>query len=214
MRILLVSDIHMALLHLDRLIARAGQDIDLISCAGDLTNWGSRADMQSVVGKLRDKPLLTIPGNLDTAAGQRYLEEEGFSIHGTERTINGWTFVGFGGGNTDFVGDILYSEAQVTEALEPLLQSAPAATTMLVTHQPPFDTKLDRVGGVRPHGSPAIRRLIEQYQPCYQICGHIHESWGEDQLGRTRCFNIAAVKEGRAATLDLATGAFTRLTIG
>lgn len=212
MRLFLVSDIHMECKRLGQLIDRAGA-VDRIVCAGDLTNFGSRADAKAVTDRLRYQPLLTIPGNLDTLAVEEYLEELGCSIHGKRRVENGWTFVGFGGGQAGYVGDLVYTEDAVAAALEPLLKKTEPTKTILVTHQPPHDTKLDRVGGNTPCGSTAIRRLIEQYRPAYQICGHIHESWGEDHLGVTRCFNIAAVKEGRAAVLDLATGEFQRLIL-
>jgi Icc-related predicted phosphoesterase len=71
-------------------------------------------------------------------------------------------------------------------------------------HCPPFRTKLDLAPkldrNLRPvsgpgavteiHvGSTAVRRAIEEVQPLLSLHGHIHESAGEDSLGRTTCLN-------------------------
>jgi Icc-related predicted phosphoesterase len=71
-------------------------------------------------------------------------------------------------------------------------------------HCPPFRTKLDLAPkldrNLRPVSSPgaetevhvgstAVRRAIEELQPLLSLHGHIHESAGEDSLGRTTCLN-------------------------
>lgn len=71
-------------------------------------------------------------------------------------------------------------------------------------HCPPFRTKLDLATkldrNLRPvsgpgvetevHvGSAAVRNAIEEVQPLLSLHGHIHESAGEDSLGRTTCLN-------------------------
>jgi len=38
-------------------------------------------------------------------------------------------------------------------------------------------------------GSTAVRSTIEKYQPLVGLHGHIHESSGMKEIGRTRCFN-------------------------
>jgi Icc-related predicted phosphoesterase len=71
-------------------------------------------------------------------------------------------------------------------------------------HCPPFNTKIDSApkldNDLRPviglgeetqaHvGSVAVRKAIEVAQPLLSLHGHIHESAGEDVLGRTVCLN-------------------------
>jgi Icc-related predicted phosphoesterase len=71
-------------------------------------------------------------------------------------------------------------------------------------HVPPYNTGLDTaqqitedlepvfVGGQPveiPVGSTAVRQLIEEYQPLLAVHGHIHESRGEMQIGRTWVIN-------------------------
>jgi Icc-related predicted phosphoesterase len=38
-------------------------------------------------------------------------------------------------------------------------------------------------------GSTAIRAAIEKHQPLLGVFGHIHESSGEQNIGRTKCLN-------------------------
>jgi Icc-related predicted phosphoesterase len=71
-------------------------------------------------------------------------------------------------------------------------------------HPPPYNTMLDlapkltkdlrvvTVAGVPQFehvGSKAVRRVIEKYQPVIGLHGHIHESSGHDQIGRTIVVN-------------------------
>lgn len=60
-------------------------------------------------------------------------------------------------------------------------------------HCPPAATRLDRArprGREAGHvGSTAVRQAIEAYQPLLSLHGHIHESAGQDHLGRTVCLN-------------------------
>lgn len=202
MRLFACSDIHMAVENLDRLLEQAGQPIDAVLFAGDLTNWGSRADALKILSHFKEKPVYTIPGNLDTPAVMEVLEDQSELVHGQAAKLGDWTVVGFGGGSLNNPGEILFSEEAIIESLEPWLKKSDPQKTILLTHQPPANTKLDLVRG-EPVGSRAVRTLIEKYQPAFQFCGHIHESWNEDRIDGSRCYNVAAVKEGRAAILDL-----------
>jgi Icc-related predicted phosphoesterase len=71
-------------------------------------------------------------------------------------------------------------------------------------HVPPYDSRLDtgpdlkpdltpRYSGgqpvMKPVGSRAVRRLIEEVQPLLALHGHIHESKGEVRIGRTLALN-------------------------
>ena len=71
-------------------------------------------------------------------------------------------------------------------------------------HCPPFNTKIDLVPELdknlkpvitpgtdnRIHiGSTSVRNAIEKYQPVVSLHGHIHETPGEDRIGKTVCLN-------------------------
>jgi len=74
-------------------------------------------------------------------------------------------------------------------------------------HCPPYGTTLDLApkldenlkpivsggGFIMEHvGSKAIRKAIEEYQPLLGLHGHIHESRGIDNIGRTICLNAGS----------------------
>lgn len=73
-----------------------------------------------------------------------------------------------------------------------------------VIHAPPRDTRLDQAPAIDEEfrlqsdsagvkmmsvGSSAVRRFIEERQPLLGLHGHVHESRGEDTIGRTLCIN-------------------------
>lgn len=75
---------------------------------------------------------------------------------------------------------------------------------IFLIHVPPKNSGLDNapvldetlkpivVGGnsvIEPVGSDAVRKIIEEFQPMLTLHGHIHESSGFSQIGRTYCFN-------------------------
>jgi Icc-related predicted phosphoesterase len=77
-------------------------------------------------------------------------------------------------------------------------------TAIFNLHVPPVDTPIDQalkldenlkpiVSGGDPvmvsAGSTAVQGSIERYQPLVGLHGHIHESRGMVQIGRTMCFN-------------------------
>jgi uncharacterized protein len=77
-------------------------------------------------------------------------------------------------------------------------------TVIFNLHVPPIDTPIDQalkldenlkpiISGGEPvmvsAGSTAVQGSIERYQPLVGLHGHIHESRGMVQIGRTMCFN-------------------------
>jgi Icc-related predicted phosphoesterase len=71
-------------------------------------------------------------------------------------------------------------------------------------HCPPYASQLDDapelddnltpvlIAGqihIIPVGSTAVREAIEQWQPLAALHGHIHESRGRTDIGKTACFN-------------------------
>ncbi len=80
------------------------------------------------------------------------------------------------------------------------------ARAICMFHAPPYRSALDRAaldGRSVDHapldvhvGSIAIRRFVEERQPCVTLHGHVHESarltgnW-RDRIGRTHCFSAA-----------------------
>jgi Icc-related predicted phosphoesterase len=70
-------------------------------------------------------------------------------------------------------------------------------------HAPPEDTACDRLRSGEHVGSTVIRAFVEREQPDLVLCGHIHESRGVDEIGRTRIANPGPVFSGHYAVVDV-----------
>jgi hypothetical protein len=78
--------------------------------------------------------------------------------------------------------DTIASNLEAFAALKPLA---------LICHCPPLDTPLDEASPGRHFGSSAVREFIDNHQPEWFLCGHIHEAAGRDvMLGKTRGVNV------------------------
>jgi Icc-related predicted phosphoesterase len=80
--------------------------------------------------------------------------------------------------------------------------TAPKERTVFSFHCPPYRSGLDDAPeltadmdlknagrSVRPVGSTAVRRAIEENEPALSLHGHIHEARGNCRIGRTLCIN-------------------------
>ena len=59
---------------------------------------------------------------------------------------------------------------------------------ILVTHAPPYKTKIDEIWGEHA-GNKSIRKFIEQTKPVLAVSGHLHECVGGDMIRKTRVIN-------------------------
>ena len=92
------------------------------------------------------------------------------------------------------------SEEQFAQALEETASRLPPSMPMiLVSHQPPLDTKADAIASGRHVGSRSVRQFIRDRQPLLCFTGHIHEGVGLDTIGRCQVINPGPLREGRYA---------------
>lgn len=201
MKAIALSDMHGRIGNLQKIAELIhNQGVELALIAGDLTNYGGKKQAEELLGAFEGLEIMAVPGNLDTREVLDCLEEKGISLHGKKKRLGKWVFAGFGGGLLGQPGEIAFSEQEIEKKLAKLLENE--KNTVLLTHLPPFGTSLDQSIGGRHIGSKAIRKVIEKKQPLLHICGHCHESQGEEKVGSTTCINIGAAKEGRALLLE------------
>jgi hypothetical protein len=144
----------------------------------------------------------------------KYLEAEGVSIHGTHRIIKDVAFVGCGGA-LPFVGGYVFKEHELEEILNKTLGDLnPELPKILVCHQPPYGTLVDRTFWGKATGSKSVRKFIEEQKPLVCFCGHIHEAKGIDKIGESYVINAgpiegtnryayAEIEDGKVKTLEL-----------
>ena len=218
MRIVACGDIHQHPENCGKIPNLAACDYLLVH--GDLTNFGGREATARVIVALRRfcPRVFAVAGNLDRRGAADFLTEEGINLHGQARLLikadDRLLVIGLGGANpTPFFTPTEFSEEEMARLLDeawrragPLMAGGAGIPTLLLTHAPPYGTRLDRLRNGRHVGSQAVRAFIEKHQPSLCVCGHIHEAKGEDRLGATILFNPGAFAQGGWVEIDAEAG--------
>jgi len=195
MKILFFVDTH----ELNRLkkIKDKSKNVDLLVCAGDFTIF--ERDMAKALHELDSigKPVLIIHGNHETASAVMIACERLKNlkfIHKKYHIIEDIVFYGFGGGGFSLRDESFTREAEKfiqefkTLSEKNFKENHKHYRLVLVTHAPPFGTKVDEIGAHA--GNQNITEFIIQHQPIIAVCGHIHENAGvEDKINMTRVIN-------------------------
>ena len=188
MKILAFCDLHLARSRAEAIVA-ASRGADLVIGAGDFCNM--RKGIGEAMGMLTaiEAPMVLVPGNNESLEElRRAAPESAFVLHGDTITIDNVTLFGIGGGVpvTPFGAwswDLTEAEAQA------LLDGADGAD-VIVSHSPPKGIA-DRTSNGLSAGSTAVYAATERVQPKLLLCGHIHDSWGEEgMIGQTRVKNL------------------------
>jgi Icc-related predicted phosphoesterase len=175
---------------------------DIILLGGDLTNFGNRRDAKLLVEGIRsyNSHCWGVQGNCDKKDVLDYLEEEEMSLHGNLIKHDGYNLIGVGGGLPYFVPTpTTYSEKEYEKLLDPFRELT--ENLIFISHQPPYNTATDMAGRGHHVGSHSIRTFIEDIQPLFCLTGHIHESPGIDQIGKTVVINPGPFGHGNYAEI-------------
>jgi len=197
MRIIAFGDIHMECAGIEKITGLSKADLVIIT--GDFTNCGGKKDALTILDVIRriNPKIYAVPGNMDKASIGNYLDELGINIHGKGFVLGDLGIFGVGGSNpTPFNTPTEFSEEELGDIVNKAYQYVTQAPTkLLISHTPPFNTAADMIGGGVHVGSTAIRKFIEEKQPDFCFTGHIHESRGEDRIGRTLILNPGMLKD-------------------
>lgn len=175
---------------------------------GDLTKLGGKAAARAVIESIAayNPVILAQFGNMDRPEVGDYLTELGINMHATVRHLTpDVALMGVGGSTfTPFGTPSEFPEARFGEWLEEVCEkSRPYSHRILVSHNPPLNSVADKTGTGMHVGSEALRECLEEYQPDICICGHIHESVGQQKLGRTLVVNPGSFLHGAYAVLHI-----------
>lgn len=188
MKILAFVDLHGNLTNLKKLEAAAKRENpDVVICAGDFTLFENH--IEQILNRISclGKRILIIHGNHETEAVLRKLCSYYENIHYLHKRmflIDDYLFVGFGGGGFEAVDSGL---EKYSDSIKDRIKDK---KVILVTHAPPYKTKLDLLG--REHcGNKSITNFIRQNKNIVLlICGHFHETWkAEDRIGNAFVIN-------------------------
>ena len=172
-------------------ISRIKKDIqeknpDILLCAGDITIF--EQNLERILSQLNKlgKELLLIHGNHESGESLRHscskYENINF-IHKKIYLIKNYAIIGYGGGGFSF------AEPEFKKFIEKNKNKIAKKRIVLVIHQPPYHTKLDKIHSEY-SGNKTFREFIVTYHPELVICGHLHENEGkQDTIKKTLIIN-------------------------
>ena len=206
MKILVMGDIHGQCQNIFNYLQK--NKSDLIILTGDITHFGPEKLGEEILNEICifDIPTLAIPGNCDPLSIYGEIENSNaINIHNRSLIIKNIGICGFGGSNTTpFNTPLEFAEMQIYSQLEKIIsQIENEEIRILVTHVPPYNTKADLLPSGEHVGSESLRRIIEEYQPTLNLCGHIHESKAIDKIGETIILNPGESSQGYAAIVEI-----------
>lgn len=203
---IVIGDVHS---HIDNLERIPGiTEADGVIVTGDITRLGGVAAARSVIEAIQalNPVVMAQIGNMDGPEVNEWLESEGINLHCKVRELSAdVAIMGVGGSTfTPFGTPSEFPEARFAEWLESLAKRAAGYRSIIVvSHNPPHDTACDRLAGGGHAGSQALREFLEEHQPSLCLCGHIHEAYGQQLLGRTMVVNPGAFAAGGYIVLRL-----------
>jgi len=213
MDIIVISDIHNDLENILGYLDKIKNfKFDVIVCPGDFSDVNlpkgfTQEDVAKIIIeelKLLKKPILCVPGNMDTKGVIELFEKEKLSIHGKGKIIKNVGFYGYGGAKTPFGTNIEPSEDELRIGLENSYKDVKGAKVKVqVTHNPAKNTRVDLIQSGLHVGSQVVRDAIEKFKPAAAISAHIHEARVTDNLDSTFLINSGKFSEGYFGLINI-----------
>jgi putative phosphoesterase len=206
MKILVMGDIHGQCMKIVNYLQK--NQVDLIILTGDITHFGPEKLGEEILNEICISNTLTlaIPGNCDQTYIYGEIESSNaVNIHNKSLILKNIGICGFGGSNTTpFNTPLEFAEIQIYQQLEKLMKEIEKEEIrILVTHVPPYDTKTDALPSGDHAGSKSVRKIIEEFQPTLNLCGHIHEAKAIDRIGETIIVNPGESSQGFASIVEI-----------
>lgn len=195
MRAVLCSDLHMNFP--DDL-----PDGDLVVMCGDYSYRGTiqeTNDFNEWLASLPHRYKIFIAGNHDfifqnnkslaknmiTAPDTFYLEDSGIELQGIKIWGTPWTPTFY---------DWAFMLDDESPQMEARMKVIPSGLDLLISHGPPKGILSMTTGG-DDAGCSSLLAAIERAQPRFVACGHIHEGYGQQQLGSSLIINCSLLNE-------------------
>ena len=165
------------------------QKPEIIVCAGDLSIFEQGLGYLLKEFNKFKIPFLVIHGNHETQTSLRKLASKLKNIifiHKKSYILDDYLFLGYGGGgfsqtDPDF--------KKISEKFRKIIENNKDKKIILVTHAPPYKTKLDRIGRYY-LGNKTIKKFVKKNKIDLLVCGHLHENSGkEDKIKNTKVIN-------------------------
>ena len=212
MKFLVLSDLHANNSVLDKMDSLFSE-ADGVIFAGDFAECFKPETGKAALEALCTKhdSIFAVLGNCDEPEFIEELEEQDICVERSLVFHEGLAFAGSGGG-TYFTGktanerqenEILSDFNIVENSVKDTGDASLWKSLILVSHNPPKDTKCDAVNAELHAGSQLFTDFIKENQPLAVICGHIHEGRAIDKIGETVVINPGALLESNYAWLEV-----------
>ncbi|MCX8185801.1 MAG: metallophosphoesterase [Sulfolobales archaeon] len=212
MKVLALSDVHGNWRNLRKVLESEGYDMVLI--AGDLSDYGGKVDkvveVLSTYMKSSGKAAFVVLGNMDNPKLLKELSNvEGvILLHGSVTKMNSYLIAGVSGSlHSPFHTYFELSDDDYRKLLDSIIKELGSYNSserlILLTHTPPYNTKLDLTYDGLHVGSESLRKFVEHRKPIITVCGHIHEGRGVDNINGSLILNPGPLFRGFYATVDL-----------
>jgi Icc-related predicted phosphoesterase len=205
-RIAYVVDVHEHYEAVPAALAETGP-VDVLVVGGDLTNAGSPDDVERAIESWRPlaPTLFAVAGNMDSPAIDARLVELGVSLNARGVVLGD---IGFHGVSSAPLSPLetpheLPDEVLGAQAVAGHSYVVGSRIRIFCPHAPPHGTACDRLRSGVSVGSTSLRTFVEEAQPDLVLCGHIHESRGEDAIGRSRVVNPGPAFAGHCALVEV-----------
>jgi len=189
------------------------RDIDNVLVAGDVTSytgtyWEEVLKLLSRWCSDSGCNVYVVPGNTDPKELLAIRLPKLNVLHISTAPIPPYVIGGMGGGlGFDFLGRGRLDDVLLNQFVKDFLRMYGAGLApyswILLTHTPPYGTKLDIIYTGEHVGSHGIRSLIEERKPLLAVSGHIHESRGVECLGKTVMVNPGPNYKGYFAIAEV-----------
>lgn len=181
--------------------------VELIVVCGDITHFGHVKKARPLFTSLisLNLPLLYVPGNCDLSSFFEEKIENAHNLHASCVKIKDCAFIGVGGAPSSYLKTPLeFPEDWIMDSLNRgFAMCSSEKKLIVVSHTPPFNTKVDLAYMKRHIGSRSIRRFVEEKKPLAVFCGHVHETPGIDWIGETLVTNAGPAKNGNYALAEI-----------
>ena len=202
MKFLVITDLHQNTDMIPRfngIIKEKG--VEFVLFLGDVTDFGTGEQAADIISGI-DSKVYAIPGNCDPLDLPEKIRDVAVDMHGNAADIGGYRLVGLGGSNIT----IFHTAFELEEdALYDGLRRNACEGMILMTHAPSFGI-LDEIPSGANVGSPAIKRIVDEFHPILALSGHIHEAIGCKVIDGTTFVNPGPAKEGYCAVVDVTDG--------
>jgi len=183
-----VGDVHGNVRRLAAVLESIGArgDVEGILLTGDLTPgpWAEGPHSRGpgeILRMLRESgfPFAFVPGNHDPPE-----MPEPENVDGRIADFLGWRLLGVGGAPRNFGFPYEWDDGE--------LELPGSGFDLVLTHTPPWRTRLALTGRGEDAGSFQIRSLLAS-GPAALVCGHIHEAAGVERVNGVPCYNAGAL---------------------